>query len=143
MSRRCTARAKSTGERCRRRPHPGANVCVIHGAGAPQVQRTARERLAELVLPAITTLHDALASGDLAAALKAARMVLDRCGYPASSKLAVEEVTQPDSSYMRWLETNEVRAIWDLISTAEARKAAGEPPRRAAAPRPVRDREYP
>ena len=143
MSRRCTANAKGTGKRCRRRPHPGATVCVIHGAGAPQVQRSARERLNELVLPAIGALHDALASGDVAAALKAARMVLDRCGYPPSSKLAVEEVASPDYSYMRWLETTELKVIWDLTSKAKARQDAGESPRDSPAVRPARGQKHP
>lgn len=43
---RCAAHARSTGERCKRAPSPGARVCVKHGAAAPQVQRKARERLA-------------------------------------------------------------------------------------------------
>lgn len=51
----CTAKAKQTGNRCRRRPSPGAPVCVVHGGGAPQVKRKAAARLA---------LADALAKGD-------------------------------------------------------------------------------
>lgn len=42
---RCVGTAKSTGERCRRPPVPGATVCVKHGGGAPQVQAAARRRL--------------------------------------------------------------------------------------------------
>ena len=45
--RRCTARSKQSGERCKRYATPGAPVCVIHGSRAPQVQRKAAERLAE------------------------------------------------------------------------------------------------
>jgi hypothetical protein len=45
--RRCTATAKRTGERCKRAPVPGANVCVKHGGGAPQVQAAAQRRLLE------------------------------------------------------------------------------------------------
>jgi hypothetical protein len=44
---RCTATSKGTGERCKRPPHPGATVCVKHGAGAPQVRQAAAERMAE------------------------------------------------------------------------------------------------
>lgn len=43
---RCTATAKSTGEQCKRRPHPGSNVCVKHGAGSPAVRKAAKRRLA-------------------------------------------------------------------------------------------------
>jgi hypothetical protein len=42
----CTARAKSTQQQCKRAAVPGANVCVKHGGGAPQVQRAAARRLA-------------------------------------------------------------------------------------------------
>lgn len=51
----CTAKAKQTGNRCRRRPSPGATVCVVHGGRAPQVRRKAAARLA---------LAEALAKGD-------------------------------------------------------------------------------
>lgn len=44
---RCRAIAKSTGERCKRRPHPGASVCVKHGAGARQVRAAAERRVEE------------------------------------------------------------------------------------------------
>lgn len=43
--RRCTAKAKSTGERCRRAAIHGANVCPKHGGSLPQVKRKAKERL--------------------------------------------------------------------------------------------------
>jgi nucleotide-binding universal stress UspA family protein len=43
--RRCTATAKSTGQRCGRAPVPGATVCKIHGGGSPRVRAAARRRL--------------------------------------------------------------------------------------------------
>lgn len=42
---RCTATAKGTGEQCKRQAHPGASVCVKHGAAAPHVKAAARKRL--------------------------------------------------------------------------------------------------
>jgi hypothetical protein len=42
---RCTATAKGTGERCKRRPIPGGTVCVKHGGGAAQVREAAQARL--------------------------------------------------------------------------------------------------
>lgn len=36
--------AKSTGRQCGRNAHPGAQVCVKHGAAAPQVREAARRR---------------------------------------------------------------------------------------------------
>lgn len=43
---RCKARTKKTGVQCKRRPVPGAAVCVMHGGAAPQVQAAAARRLA-------------------------------------------------------------------------------------------------
>lgn len=44
---RCTATAKGSGERCKRRPIPGGTVCVKHGGGSPVVRAAAERRLAE------------------------------------------------------------------------------------------------
>lgn len=44
---RCSAIARRTGERCRKFPIRGANVCRSHGGAAPQVRRAAHRRLAE------------------------------------------------------------------------------------------------
>jgi len=44
--RRCTARSKRSGDRCKRAPIPGGSVCIMHGGAAPQVRRAARERAA-------------------------------------------------------------------------------------------------
>jgi len=44
---RCTATSVMTGKQCKRRPHPGSNVCTKHGAGAPQVRAAAERRLAD------------------------------------------------------------------------------------------------
>ena len=43
--RQCTSKAKGTGDRCKRSPVPGAEVCVVHGGAAPQVKAKAAERL--------------------------------------------------------------------------------------------------
>lgn len=45
---RCTATAKSTGERCKQPAIPGGNVCRFHGGDAEQVQNKAQERLDEM-----------------------------------------------------------------------------------------------
>lgn len=43
----CTAHSSQTGERCRKMAIRGADVCIKHGGGAPQVREAARARLAE------------------------------------------------------------------------------------------------
>jgi hypothetical protein len=46
-ARRCTAPARTTGERCKRRPIPGGTVCVMHGGATPSVRAAAERRRAE------------------------------------------------------------------------------------------------
>ena len=46
--RRCTATAKSTGERCQNAAIKGGAVCRVHGGSAPQVRQKADERLEEM-----------------------------------------------------------------------------------------------
>lgn len=46
-ARRCTARSKQSGQRCRRAAIVGGSVCHFHGGGAPQVRRVALRRVAE------------------------------------------------------------------------------------------------
>lgn len=43
----CTAHSSQTGNRCKRARKPGTNVCVYHGAGAPQVKAAAERRMSE------------------------------------------------------------------------------------------------
>jgi hypothetical protein len=73
------------GGRCRRYPVPGALVCKIHGGGAPQVQRSARQRLLEAADPAAARLVQLLESDDEAIAVRAATALLDRAGHGPSS----------------------------------------------------------
>lgn len=47
----CTARSSRTGKHCRKAPIAGGTVCRTHGGAAPQVQRKAAERLADLIDP--------------------------------------------------------------------------------------------
>lgn len=79
--RRCTARARSTGERCGNRPIPGGTVCRFHGGGAPSVKRKAALRLASLVEPAIGTLARVMIKGEThTVQMRAANSILDRAG---------------------------------------------------------------
>lgn len=90
-SQQCRAKAKATGERCRRQALMGATVCIVHGGAAPQVKAKARERVQALVHPAITRLSSLLESDDERIALAAVRVVLDRStdelGDPLSAPL--------------------------------------------------------
>ena len=83
-SRRCTAHSSQTGKRCKKAAILGGNVCTSHGGRAAQVQRSARERLAELIEPALEGLLKALKSNDLPTIVRASQIVLDRCGFHPS-----------------------------------------------------------
>lgn len=48
---RCTATAKTTGERCKLSRKPGQEVCGRHGGEAPQAKKKALERLREAIDP--------------------------------------------------------------------------------------------
>ena len=61
----------------------------MHGGRAPQVLRSARERLDALLDPALDGVASALESDDLRDVIKAAQLVLDRCGYRPVSMLEV------------------------------------------------------
>ena len=45
--RRCTAISKQSGDRCKRAPVVGGNVCHYHGGAAPQVRAKADQRIIE------------------------------------------------------------------------------------------------
>ena len=102
--RRCTAKAKTTGNRCKRRPIAGGNVCAMHGGKAPQVQRAARLRLAELVDPAVVILGRAMAQSDTwAVRVRAAEAVLDRAGYPRRHEIDVDDAREHLTDRIRQL----------------------------------------
>lgn len=91
-SRRCTAKANRTGERCRAPAIKGGVVCRVHGGAAKHVQQAAKERLLGMVEPAMVELRKIIAKRDTTDAdkLRAIQMVLDRTGYGPRSTLAVD-----------------------------------------------------
>jgi hypothetical protein len=81
-SRRCTAHlSNGSGQRCKKAAIVGSTVCASHGGGAPQVKKSAKQRLADLIEPALAALRTALKSGDLPTIVRAAQIVLDRTGF--------------------------------------------------------------
>lgn len=86
--RRCTAHARSTGDRCGNRPIPGGTVCRFHGGAAPAVRLKAKLRLAELVDPAIATLARIMVKAEHDRdKLRAVENILDRGGLPRASRV--------------------------------------------------------
>ncbi|MDO3397973.1 hypothetical protein QWJ41_19780 [Nocardioides sp. SOB44] len=89
--RRCKATVFSTGLRCKRAAIKGGTVCTSHGGAAPQVQKSAKERLLELADPAIAALSKIVRDEDTddAVRLRAALGVLDRIGYGPGQTIEV------------------------------------------------------
>ncbi len=89
--RRCTATARNTGERCKRAAIKGGTVCTTHGGNLPQVRKAAKERLLDLVDPALAELHRVLSdkNADDAVKVRAALGILDRTGHGPSAKINV------------------------------------------------------
>ena len=97
---RCRAHSARDGRPCNNRPILGGVVCRIHGGSAPQVKKSARERLDEMVDPAIMELRRLIESADSdAVKLAAVKDVLDRAGYKPREKvdLNVQTVKAIDS----------------------------------------------
>lgn len=94
-SRRCTATANRTGERCKAPAIKGHQVCRVHGGASPQVIKTAKERLLELVDPALAALHAILSdeTTDDPVKVRAALGILDRTGYGPGATLTVQTTT--------------------------------------------------
>lgn len=101
--RRCTAKARTTGDRCGNYAIVGGTVCRMHGGAAPQVRLAARARLAALVDPAIDALTRVLEEPErivrdqfdrphlvgpsFAERIRAAEAILDRSGYPKRTEI--------------------------------------------------------
>jgi hypothetical protein len=104
--RQCTAMSKQTGARCKRAPIVGGFVCDLHGGKIPAVQKSARERLQEMVDPALAALLRALRTAPPCehcgrsdadrdpVVLRAAQLVLDRAGFHPT--LTVEQAAPPN-----------------------------------------------
>lgn len=92
------------------------------------MQRSARQRLAELAEPAVEALATALTSGDLNAVIKTAIAVLDRCGYHPSQKVEVEPVSPADSyPILEWMPTERLETMRAWMTEAEEAMRRGDP----------------
>ena len=99
-SRRCKAKANRTGERCKRAAIKGGTVCTTHGGRAPQVVKSARERLLALVDPALATLHKILTdpNADDSIKVRAAIAALDRTGMGPGQTVTLQTSKWDDAT---------------------------------------------
>jgi hypothetical protein len=90
MKARCTATNRQ-GKRCGKSPIPGGTVCRMHGGAAPQVKRSAMERLMALQHPAIDRLAQLINQEAFpTVAYAASRDVLDRTEGKPGERQQVE-----------------------------------------------------
>ena len=88
----CTAKAKSTGERCGNPPIRGGRVCPIHGGKAPQTVATASREVFERLMGPGLVRYSGLINDPttpkhvLASVLKD---LFDRNGYAAPQQIEV------------------------------------------------------
>lgn len=136
VPRRCTATSKHSGDRCKRAPILGGNVCAMHGGKAPQVIAAAQQALvgarlsaAELLFEVIevwrTTKCEACGQpkGDPTPAIRAAIAVLDRTGLGPSATLHIEK---PTAAFVRWMPQHQLEQIDTWTREAKARMERGE-----------------
>ena len=130
---RCSARISDGTRQCQRWAINGSNVCATHGGRAPQVKRSAKERLAELVEPALKGLHTALKSGEIPSIVKAAQIVLDRTGFHPSQAI---ELTGKDGGPIETVNTihldrlsmDEKRTLIEILDKAGASEGNQDAP---------------
>ena len=92
MSEHCTARAKQTGEQCKRAPIAGGTVCVAHGGSAPAAKLAAQRRLISMIDPAMSALLRAIENcEEWPTKVRAAIAVLDRAGFGPTASLRVDD----------------------------------------------------
>jgi hypothetical protein len=82
---------KNNGEPCRAYAIHGAKVCRRHGGSLPSVKKAARERMRELVDPAIAELGRIIEKSTTSDAdrLRAITLVLDRTGFGPKTDVTV------------------------------------------------------
>lgn len=143
---------RSNGEPCKNYAIKGATVCSKHGGQLPNVKQRARERMQELVNPALTELQRILTKTDTSDAdrLRAIQMLLDRTGNGVKSEVTLdvkpwEQIVQLEGIYRQpppaMLEMlaevvepepaeGEARGPSDVAEAVFEREAGGSPPPR-------------
>lgn len=92
LQNRCTAKSTRSGEQCKKSAIKGGTVCKTHGGSAAHVANKARERLNELVEPALVQLNRILSAQGTSDSdrLRSIQMVLDRTGFGPGSTIEHE-----------------------------------------------------
>lgn len=115
-----------TGEQCKRPALFGLSVCSSHNARAPQTLNAAKRRLAQLMVPAIDALEQALQHGDWPVVAKVALGILDRGGLGPKATLSVEEKERRLSELSREELQARARAVFEALDKAKVAAAQAE-----------------
>lgn len=134
--RQCTAENHSNGGRCPNRPMRGMAVCWAHGGKQPMSQDSARKRLTLLVEPAIAFFGEIMTAGeycahcgrrdDMSLVLKAATVVLDRCGLGPKATVQVENKLEDLSEMTDDELLQAAKDITDLVAQRVAARGTNE-----------------
>jgi len=142
---RCSAKSKTSGDRCGKRALFAQRVCRTHGGKAPQAINAARNRLsfaADEAARALTEMSGPVMEGEKCAMCgrgqirdenvrtKASIAVLDRVGIGSSSKVTVE--VTPDTQWLEYLEPEQAEQIFRWMEQARDRVPLDERPQEEA-----------
>ena len=123
MGEQCTARAKQTGEQCRRAPIAGGTVCVVHGGSAPAAKLAAQRRLIGMIDPAMSALLRAIEEcTEWPTRVRAAIAVLDRAGFGPTASLRVDDTASDLASLSSAELKDRAMAIVKRAAAAEAKE---------------------
>ena len=130
-ARQCTGTNRQ-GERCRRQPIPGGEVCVLHGGAVPVTQDAAKRRLLAMVEPVMSAFEEILDSwhrttcatcghptGDVAPVIRIGQLVLDRSGFHPTLTL---EQAPPPNPFANVNEDDLIVQLEQLLETARENK---------------------
>lgn len=119
--RQCTATSKQSGQRCKRYAHPGATVCVIHGAAAPRAKAAAARRREQEAAERAVALFGAPKDVEPSQAL------LDLVHWTAGEveywREQVRQLAADEPAALTWGKTREKTGGQDVGDTYEAKPA--------------------
>ncbi len=122
----CRAKNRA-GNPCGGRVIRGGTVCRMHGGSAPQVKKSARERLDDMIDPALNRLLRLIDDESSGIALAAVKDILDRGGYKAIDR---QQISGPDGGPIQTEEVgiDDADRVTRILAILErAGKRAGGP----------------
>jgi hypothetical protein len=122
----CKAKRRD-GNRCNSDAIKGGTVCRMHGGGAPQVRDAAKQRLLEMVNPALAALSQVISQKkDNKARVAASNSVLDRAGFKPTDKLEISGSLETQSELdLSRLSAEQLSNLAGIIAAATSSHNSG------------------